>query len=119
MLFFHDNAITGAATHPDDALCTRVLTFTTQTNYSNNEHDVRERDQGNVAPEAQIFRHPYFASAFVAMPTFMIFARCNASINMTSFCTGKSRSGRITTATSGLARLISARRALSDSRSTS
>jgi len=45
----------------------------------------------------------YFVSAFVAMPTFVICARRNVSINVINFCTGNSRSGRITTATSGLA----------------
>ena len=45
----------------------------------------------------------YFASAFVAMPTFVICARRNVSINVINFCTGNSRSGRITIATSGLA----------------
>ena len=43
----------------------------------------------------------YFASAFVAMPTLVICARCNTSIKLTNFCTGSSRSGRITIATSG------------------
>jgi hypothetical protein len=43
----------------------------------------------------------YFDSAFVAMPTFVIPARCNAFITPINFCTGKSRSGRITMAISG------------------
>ena len=45
----------------------------------------------------------YFASAFVAMPTFVICARRNVSIKVINFCTGNSRSGRITIARSGLA----------------
>src|SRR6266852_5910957 len=53
------------------------------------------------------FGIPYFASPFVAIPTLVISARCTAPINVTSFCTGSSRSGRITTATSGLLRFIS------------
>src|SRR6185503_7434641 len=43
----------------------------------------------------------YFGSALVAMPTLVIPARCNASITPINFCTGKSRSGRITMAISG------------------
>jgi hypothetical protein len=53
----------------------------------------------------------YFVSAFVAIPTFVICARCNASIKAINFCTGSSRSGRITTATSGFARFTSVSRA--------
>jgi hypothetical protein len=55
----------------------------------------------------------YFDSAFVAMPTFVICARCNASIKAINFCTGNSRSGRITTATSGFARFNSTNCAMS------
>ena len=44
----------------------------------------------------------YFGSALVAMPTFVISACFTASISAINFCTGNSRSGRITTATSGL-----------------
>src|SRR5882724_12854248 len=44
----------------------------------------------------------HFDSAFVAMPTLVMPARCTASISAINFCTGNSRSGRITTATSGL-----------------
>jgi hypothetical protein len=44
----------------------------------------------------------YFDSARVAMPTFIICACFSASINAINFCTGKSRSGLITTAMSGL-----------------
>ena len=57
--------------------------------------------------------HRYFDSAFVAMPTFVICARCSASINAINFCTGNSRSGRMTTATSGFARFNAASRAVS------
>jgi len=45
----------------------------------------------------------YFVSALVAIPTLVICARRNVSINVINFCTGNSRSGRITMATSGLA----------------
>ena len=58
-------------------------------------------------------RHRYFDSAFVAIPTFVICARCSVSIRLTNFCTGRSRSGRMTIATSGFARFNSASRALS------
>ena len=51
-------------------------------------------------------------------PTFVICARCNESISVTSFCTGNSRSGRITMATSGFARFNSSKRAASESPST-
>jgi hypothetical protein len=43
----------------------------------------------------------HFDSALVAMPTLVIPAPCNASITPINFCTGKSRSGRITIAISG------------------
>jgi hypothetical protein len=55
----------------------------------------------------------YFVSALVAIPTFVICARWMASINAINFCTGSSRSGRMTTATSGFARFNSVRRAMS------
>jgi hypothetical protein len=32
-------------------------------------------NERNVSPEARVFRHRYFASAFVAIPTFVISAR--------------------------------------------
>ena len=60
----------------------------------------------------------YFVSALVAMPTLVICACCNASIKLTNFWTGNSRSGRITTATSGFRCFISSNRALSVSGST-
>ena len=60
----------------------------------------------------------YFVSALVATPTFVMSARCNASISEISFCTGNSRSGRITTATSGLVRFSSINCAVSASGST-
>jgi hypothetical protein len=60
----------------------------------------------------------YFFSAFVAMPTLVIPARCTASISPTSFCTGKSRSGRITMATSGFACFNSVNCAVSVSKPT-
>jgi len=60
----------------------------------------------------------YFASAFVAMPTFVICARCNVSIKLTSFCTGSSRSGRITIATSGFVSFNASNRLVSVSGST-
>src|SRR5437762_1720016 len=60
----------------------------------------------------------YFVSALVAMPTLVIWARCNASIKVTNFWTGNSRSGRITTATSGFLRFISSNCPLSVSGST-
>jgi len=60
----------------------------------------------------------YFVSALVAMPTLVICARCIASIKLINFCTGNSRSGRITTATSGFLCFISSSRALSVSGST-
>jgi len=43
----------------------------------------------------------YFGSALVAMPSLVIPARCRASIRPINFCTGNSRSGRITIAISG------------------
>jgi hypothetical protein len=43
----------------------------------------------------------YFSSAFVAMPTFVMPSRRSASIIAINFCTGSSRSGRMTIATSG------------------
>jgi len=43
----------------------------------------------------------YFGSALVAMPSLVIPARCRAFISPINFCTGNSRSGRITMATSG------------------
>jgi len=55
----------------------------------------------------------YFDSALVAMPTFVICACFSASINAINFCTGKSRSGRITTAMSGLVCFSSVSRAVS------
>jgi len=54
----------------------------------------------------------YFVSAFVAIPTFEICARWMASIKAINFCTGSSRSGRMTTATSGFSRFNSVRRAM-------
>ena len=66
--------------------------------------EVDERNQGDVSPETCVASHSYFESAFVAIPTFVIWARCNESISVTNFCTGNSRSGRITMATSGFAR---------------
>ena len=50
---------------------------------------------------ARLSNSSHFDSAFVTMPTFVIPARCNASITPINFCTGKSRSGRITMAISG------------------
>ena len=55
----------------------------------------------------------YFDSALVAMPTFVICACFSASINVINFCTGKSRSGLITTAMSGLVCFNSVSRAVS------
>ena len=55
----------------------------------------------------------YFDSALVAMPTLVICACFSASINAINFCTGKSRSGRITTAMSGLVCFNSVSRAVS------
>ena len=55
----------------------------------------------------------YLDSALVAMPTFVICACFSASINAINFCTGKSRSGRITTAISGLVCFNSVRRVVS------
>jgi len=55
----------------------------------------------------------YFGSALVAMPTLVICASFSASINAINFCTGNSRSGRITTATSGFVCFISVSRAVS------
>jgi len=52
----------------------------------------------------------YFVSVFVAMPTFVICAACSVSINAINFCTGNSRSGRMTTATSGFVRFNSTSR---------
>src|SRR2546430_6995794 len=80
--------------------------------------EVDERDQGDVSPETCVASHSYFDSAFVAIPTFVICARCNESISVTNLCTGNSRSGRITMATSGSARFNSSRRAASESGST-
>jgi len=60
----------------------------------------------------------YFSSALVAIPTLVISARCSASIRVTNFCTGSSRSGRITIATSGWARFSSTNWALSAALST-
>ena len=60
----------------------------------------------------------YFSSAFVAMPTFVICARRNVSINVINFCTGNSRAGRITIATSGLANFNWVNRTVSVSEST-
>ena len=77
------------------------------------EHDVDQPDDRDVAPETRVARHRYFGSALVAMPTLVISARCNASIRLTNFCTGSSRSGRITTATFGFACFNSASRAVS------
>jgi len=118
ILFFQDNAVTGAVIHPNYALRAGVFAFVTPMNQSNDDHSVRGSNQRNVRPKPQIFGHCYLDSALVAMPTFMICARCNASISVISFCTGKSRSGRITIAISGFVRLISSNCVLNDSRST-
>src|SRR5207248_6397012 len=80
--------------------------------------NVNEGDQGDVPPETCVAVHFYFASALVAMPTFVIWARCNESISVTNFCTGSSRSGRMTMAISGLVRFSSNNRVLKDSAST-
>src|SRR5438105_1735655 len=80
--------------------------------------EVDERDQGDVSPETCVASHSYFDSAFVAIPTFVICARCNESISVTNFCTGNSRSGRITMATSGFARFSSSSRGVNESEST-
>lgn len=55
----------------------------------------------------------YFDSALVAIPTFVICACFSASIRAINFWTGNSRSGRITTATSGFACFNSVSRAVS------
>jgi hypothetical protein len=55
----------------------------------------------------------YFDSARVAMPTFVICACFSASISAINFWTGNSRSGRITTATSGFICFNSVSRAAS------
>ena len=60
----------------------------------------------------------YFVSALVAMPTLVIPARCTASMRPINFCTGRSRSGRITTATSGFVCFNWANCAVSVSKST-
>jgi len=52
------------------------------------------------------------------MPTLVIWARCNASISEISFWTGKSRSGRITIAISGLVRFIPVNRVTSSAAAT-
>ena len=117
ILFFQDLSVTGAAIHPTHTLRARVFVFATPTNQSGDHRDVRQSDDADVRPKAEVLRHRYFDSARVAIPTFMICARCNASIKVINFCTGKSRSGRITTATSELARLISVNCAVSESRS--
>src|SRR6476620_7879448 len=80
--------------------------------------EVDERNQDDVSPETCVASHSYFDSAFVAIPTFVICARCNKSISVTNFCTGNSRSGRITMATSGFARFNSSSRAVNESEST-
>ena len=49
----------------------------------------------------------YLGSALVAMPSLVIPARCRASISPINFCTGNSRSGRITIAISGFFRFNS------------
>ena len=59
----------------------------------------------------------HFDSAFVAMPSLVIPARCTASIKPINFCTGKSRSGRMTIATSGFFCLNSPNCAVSVSKS--
>src|SRR5882724_2663438 len=59
----------------------------------------------------------HFDSAFVAMPTLVIPARCTESISAINFCTGNSRSGRITMAISGFAALNSVNRAVSVAKS--
>jgi len=59
----------------------------------------------------------HFDSAFVAMPTLVIPARCTASISPINFCTGNSRSGRITMARSAFAAFNSVNRAVSVSKS--
>src|SRR5262249_50718856 len=84
----------------------------------NQSRNMNERDQDNVSPETCVAAHFYFASALVAIPTFVIWARCNESISVTNFCTGSSRSGRMTMATSGFVRFSSSNRAVKDSAST-
>src|SRR5437588_1685562 len=84
----------------------------------NQGREVGERDQCDVSPKTCVAAHSYFDSAFVAMPTFVICARCNESISVTNFCTGNSRSGRITMASSGFARFNSSSRAVNESEST-
>ena len=96
--------------HPDDIARVRFLAFPAPANQSNQNRDVCETDDCDVSPEACVARHCYFDSALVAIPTFVICARWNVSIRLTNFCTGSSRSGRITIATSGFARFNSASR---------
>ncbi len=86
---------------PNNARRIRVRSRAVPTREREQNRDMRDRDDGEVAPEACVSWHRYFVSAFVAIPTLLICARCNASINVINFCTGNSRSGRMTTATSG------------------
>src|SRR5947207_127360 len=103
---------------PLDHLCAGDFRSARPSQKRDQSHGVDERDQCDVSPETCVQSHPYFDSAFVAIPTFVICARCNESISVTSFCTGNSRSGRMTMATSGFARFSSSRRAASESAST-
>src|SRR5207248_5487411 len=107
-----------AGIQPDDLLRTGDFRSNRPSQKRDQSHGVDERDQCDVSPETCVQSHPYFDSAFVAIPTFAICARCNESISVTSFCTGNSRSGRITMATSGFALFKSSRRAASESAST-
>ena len=89
--------------HPDDICLRRFLHRAAPPHQAHQKRDMRQADQDDVSPKAQLARHRYGCSAWVAIPTFEICARCRTSITRTKSCTGKSRSGRITTATSGFA----------------
>src|SRR5262249_20358755 len=73
---------------PCDLLSALDFRCASPTQERDQSRNMNEADQDNVSPETCVAAHFYFASALVAMPTFVTRARCNESISVTNFCTG-------------------------------
>src|SRR6202030_31158 len=69
----------GFAVHPNDRFQIRPGWITIAASERQHDREMRHRDYRNVPPEARVSWHHLAVSAFVAIPTLLICARCNAS----------------------------------------